>query len=296
VNYYQHHLGDYAKDTAHLSLLEHGIYGQLMRRYYSTEAPLPPDVAEVCRLIGARTDEERAAVGIVLKDFFELQGDGHRQKRMDEEIAAYHDKAERNRAVGKLGGRPKRNPEETQMVSENNPDLTLASSHKPVASNQEKQKQRISNPGDFDSAGTVGDAALEGLKALSLQEAKIDGGPETPAAILASVLKANGLRGNAFHPAIVEWARTGITVEKLKDAIAKARQRPGKERGVFGPEYLSPILYDESKPAAQYHAEKASNDAAKNLAKAQRQLDEQRERARAAAPMPEHLRPKPTSH
>jgi hypothetical protein len=61
----------------------------------------------------------------------------------------------------------------------------------------------------------------------------------------------NGLRGNAFHPCIVEWAREGITVEKLKAAIAKARQRPGKERGVFGPEYLDPILHDVTKPAAQ---------------------------------------------
>ena len=26
VNYYEHHLGDYAKDTGHLSMLEHGAY------------------------------------------------------------------------------------------------------------------------------------------------------------------------------------------------------------------------------------------------------------------------------
>jgi len=142
-----------------------------------------------------------------------------------------------------------------------------------------------------DSAGSRGAAALEALK---LSEARIPGGDETPAAILASVLKANGLRGNAFHPAVVEWARDRISVDRLKDAIAKARQRPGKEKGVFGPEYLTPILYDETKPAAQVHAEKASDASRKSIEKAQRIIAEQR--SRDVAPMPEHLRPKPLAH
>jgi uncharacterized protein YdaU (DUF1376 family) len=30
VNYYERHIGDYLKDTAHLSLLEHGIYTRLL--------------------------------------------------------------------------------------------------------------------------------------------------------------------------------------------------------------------------------------------------------------------------
>ena len=154
---------------------------------------------------------------------------------------------------------------------------------------KEAQPPVIHSP---DSVGSRGAAALEGLRALSLQEAKIPGGPDTPAAILASVLFANGCKGTANHPLVVEWAQLGFTVEKLKTAIAKARQRPGKDRGPIDPAYLDTILHDESKPAAQFHAEKASNDAAKNIAKAQRQITEQRERARAAAPMPEHLRPK----
>lgn len=144
-----------------------------------------------------------------------------------------------------------------------------------------------------DSAGSRGAAALQGLKALSLQEAKIDGGPETPAAHLASVLKANGCSGNAFHPLLVEWAREGVTVDRLKDVIARARQRPGKEKGDIGPAYLDKILHDETKPAAQVHAEKASDASRKSMEKAQRQLAEQR--AREVAPMPENLRPKTAS-
>jgi uncharacterized protein YdaU (DUF1376 family) len=33
VNYYERHLGDYAKDAGHLSMLEHGAYSLLLDRY-----------------------------------------------------------------------------------------------------------------------------------------------------------------------------------------------------------------------------------------------------------------------
>jgi hypothetical protein len=48
VNYYERHIGDYLKDTAHLSLLEHGIYTRLLDVYYTRECPIPK--AEVSRL------------------------------------------------------------------------------------------------------------------------------------------------------------------------------------------------------------------------------------------------------
>jgi uncharacterized protein YdaU (DUF1376 family) len=43
MNYYERHLGDYAKDTGHLSLLEHGVYTLLLDRYYATESGIPED-------------------------------------------------------------------------------------------------------------------------------------------------------------------------------------------------------------------------------------------------------------
>ncbi len=101
------------------------------------------------------------------------------------------------------------------------------------------------------------------------------------------MLFANGIKGNAFHPLVVEWAREGIDAERLKAAIAKARQRPGKESGSFGCEYLDPILHDETKPAAEVHAEKASKSAAKNAQKAQRHIAESREAEKHRAPPPE---------
>ncbi len=50
MNFFSLHIGDWAEATAHLSCLEDGIYGRLVRKYYATEAPLPSDVKAVQRL------------------------------------------------------------------------------------------------------------------------------------------------------------------------------------------------------------------------------------------------------
>ena len=87
INYYERHLGDYARDTAHLSLLEHGVYTLLLDRYYSTEAPIP--VGQAHRIARARSRDERAAVDAVLSEFFTQSPEGWRNARCDAEIARY---------------------------------------------------------------------------------------------------------------------------------------------------------------------------------------------------------------
>jgi hypothetical protein len=78
------------------------------------------------------------AVQTVLEEFFmfDMENNCWFHKRCDETIAAYQAKAERNREVGKLGGRPKSNPdanqEETQVVFKHNPNQEpLTNNHKP---------------------------------------------------------------------------------------------------------------------------------------------------------------------
>ncbi|WP_081613233.1 YdaU family protein [Xanthomonas sp. SHU 199] len=98
MNYYEHHIGDYAAATGHLSLVEDAIYSRLLRRYYLQEQALPVDVAQVARLCGARAPEEVAAVEVVLQEFFALGSDGWHNKRADEEIERYQSKQAKARA------------------------------------------------------------------------------------------------------------------------------------------------------------------------------------------------------
>jgi uncharacterized protein YdaU (DUF1376 family) len=95
MNYVEHHFGDYARDTAHLSLLEHGAYRLLLDLYYVREKALPAEVKDCCRLVRASSTIERKAVQTVLSEFFELTAEGWSHKRCDAEIARYRDKQEK---------------------------------------------------------------------------------------------------------------------------------------------------------------------------------------------------------
>jgi uncharacterized protein YdaU (DUF1376 family) len=99
VNFYKHHLGDYAAATVHLSWDEDCAYRRLMEQYYKREAPIPVDIKEACRLARAATPGQRRAVEAVLREFFSLEGDGWHQKRCDEEINAASTQAQTNRRI-----------------------------------------------------------------------------------------------------------------------------------------------------------------------------------------------------
>lgn len=95
MNYYERHIGDYLKDTAHLSLLEHGVYTRLLDVYYTREGSLPDD--QVARLVGARGKDELKALRAVLEEFFIDTPAGWTQARCDREIARYQDKQNKAR-------------------------------------------------------------------------------------------------------------------------------------------------------------------------------------------------------
>jgi len=144
LNYYKRHIGDYAAATRHLSLLEHGVYCLLLDVYYTGEKPLPVDTRAVQRLVGAKSEDEREAVEIILGEFFEKQTDGWHQGRCDEEIHRKQAVAETNQVLGRMGGRPKTITDsvitESESVSKQSetvpaPETERNPSHKPVTSN-----------------------------------------------------------------------------------------------------------------------------------------------------------------
>lgn len=93
--YYCRFTGDYARDTSHLSLIQHGAYTVLLDFYYSSGKSLPADVNALCRICRAFDDVEREAVSQVVAQFFELRADGYHNKRADSEIAYRAEQHER---------------------------------------------------------------------------------------------------------------------------------------------------------------------------------------------------------
>jgi len=139
MHYYKFNISDWHLATSHLTLEEEAVYFKLINFYYDSEQPIPKETQSVIRRL--RLVNQEKTILAILKEFFDLKKDGWHHERCDIEIAKYHEKAERNKTVGKLGGRPKKikdlehNPEITQMVSKENPQITLTTNHKPLTTN-----------------------------------------------------------------------------------------------------------------------------------------------------------------
>lgn len=144
MHYYQHNIGDYRKDTSHLSTLEHGIYRQLLDWYYLDEKPIPKETQVVMRRLRLGSESDKSSLENVLADFFILEDDGYHQARCDIEISQYQKNAEKNKANGKKGGRPKANKHKEEnpvgyfgLENENPNETESKGNQEPITNNQE---------------------------------------------------------------------------------------------------------------------------------------------------------------
>lgn len=138
MHYYQHNVGDYRKDTSHLSLLEHGIYRQLLDTYYLEETPLSNDLAKLMRSHSVRNADEKQALENVLSDFFSLTQEGYIHTRCDKGIAKYHSKSDSARASAKVRWSNKDIESDANALptqSEGNAIGMLTNNHKPLTIN-----------------------------------------------------------------------------------------------------------------------------------------------------------------
>ncbi len=150
MHYYKFNIADYRKDTGHLSTIEHGIYRQLIDWYYLDETPIPLETQVVSRRLRLASDVEILSLKNVLSDYFKESKSGYVHKRIEVDIADYHEQAEKNKNNGKLGGRPKK----TQSVISGLPDESQNNpNHKPITNNHKPIKERatgVACPPDVD--------------------------------------------------------------------------------------------------------------------------------------------------
>ena len=139
--HYQKNIGDYRSATMHLSLVEHGVYNQLLDWYYLDEQPLPLDNRTLFRRLSAKSETEQQAVLDVLSEMFSSTDKGWIHRRVEREIAQYKAKADQARSAGKLGGRPLKNG---TVISRNQdglkkePGAKPTANHKPVTNSESK--------------------------------------------------------------------------------------------------------------------------------------------------------------
>lgn len=213
MHYYQFNIGDYRKDTAHLSPIEHYIYRQLIDWQYLDEKPIPKETQSVLRRLSLGS-EYADSLANVLADFFIEGGKGWSQSRIDDEIAQYHENAKKNRVNGKKGGRPRKKtqsvsgglplgcqPEPNQNPSESqkNPNQEPRT-NKPITNNQEPVLKPLSVKADVSEV-------FEHWKLVMVK---------------SSQAKLNNKRKACIEARIKE----GYTVEQIKQAIDGCSRSP----------------------------------------------------------------------
>lgn len=238
MNYYERHLGDYAKDTAHLSMVEHGAYGLLLDRYYGTEAGIPADQAY--RITRARSKEEKTAVDCVLAEFFFLDRDSGvwRNKRADEEIAKYLEKkpkAEEKREGDKERQRKAR--ERRKAIFE---ELSSYGVHLPWNAKTEhahtelervKSQQRhepVTPPVTRDVTATSNQSPVTSPQTPFIKpiESEVNGKGGTPAGAVCARLKSDGILDvNPMHPRLLALLNAGMTPDEIASIGPEAKQK-----------------------------------------------------------------------
>lgn len=98
MNFFKLYIGDYQRDTAHLSVTEHGAYLLMLQHYYATERPLPTGKA-LHRMLRVQDRAERDAVDAVAAQFWRTTEAGLVNDRADAEINKARVQAEVNRTT-----------------------------------------------------------------------------------------------------------------------------------------------------------------------------------------------------
>lgn len=214
--YYKHYIGDYLRDTAHLTLLEHGIYLRLIHEYFLKENSLPLEKKIIFRLIRARTKTEKELTENILSEFFDETPEGFSHKRCNDEIAVYNSKKQsaKNNANARWNN--------ANASSENHANASVShtvrnASHKSLV-NSHIIKEVISSNN------------------VTLYQPKNMSAPE---------LKKAGVNVNSADKFYLNWVKESFGIQQIIDAINKARlyKKPDE---LIATKYIDKILRGQS--------------------------------------------------
>lgn len=187
--WYPRDMGLYARDTKHLTMLEHGAYNLLLDYYYSngpialdasnshiSNASLLLDHSRVHRICGAVTKEEQKAVDNIIIMFFVKEGDFYRHNKADEVIEKQI-KTHENRVRAGKSAKLKQcssNDPQTKIQTKNKKGIESPSSESCIESPLTPQlsprggdsKPSVSGRGDFSIERVLPDEARERAKAI----------------------------------------------------------------------------------------------------------------------------------
>lgn len=219
MNFYKHYIGDFQRDTGHLSLTERGAYLCLIHHYYATEKPLPNDIDALCRIAGAVTKIDRAAVKVAIA-FFEPVASGLMHARIEAELEKAGEISNTNRSIA-LAREEKRRAEKAARTEHEQSTLraqSVARTEHEQSTKPEPDTRHQVNPETIASGvdSTVGEPKEENQLA--------------PVARVCLGLKAMGYSDtNPHDPKLAALLDAGLSPEEI---LSAGQEGKGKAKGV----------------------------------------------------------------
>ena len=151
MHYYQHHIGDFIKDTSFLTNEEIGIYLKLIWLYYDSEKPLPNNLFELGMKTATR-DNQDVLEGL-LGMFFVLDEKNKcwNHTRCDKELEHYKQQLNTASKAGKASALKRamnKNPTSVeQALNERSTEIQPTNNQEPLTKNQDKKTlgKRLAN-------------------------------------------------------------------------------------------------------------------------------------------------------
>ena len=258
MNHYPHHIGDFNNATRHLTFVERALYRELLDLYYDTEKPLNSDTEKLARRVLANTPELRAALDVVLDEFFVRTPEGWVNARCEREVAKYLAQSEQASRAGKASAAKRKTSKgkgsaegaQAAGADQSQQDSTTverALNERTTNQNQNQNQNHLcsSNKRHAD------DAAVPATHGEWMQVFENEFGVEVDPSSVQQRQK--------FVPLAKAWIAAQVSVGQMRDAVAKARSE-AKEGIAYLPGYVDRVLASMSVAAAVVASAQAGED------------------------------------
>ena len=146
MHYYQHHIGDFIKDTANLDDHQIATYLRMIWAYYSSESPFEDDCDGIA--FAVRSDER--TVRLILKHYFSLVDGEWRHSRCDRELMTFRGKSEKaKKSANARWKNANALPPHSERTAN---ERVFDANQEPITNNQERAKKHRSSCAELDES------------------------------------------------------------------------------------------------------------------------------------------------
>lgn len=198
MNFFKLYIGDYQRDTAHLSLKEHGAFLLMLQGYYATQKALPVG-RTLHRMLRAQDKSERDAIDSVVAQFWMERDGGLVNERACAEIAKANVQATTNRAIAREREARRKSPRHEHESCTNR-----ATNDQPNHSHNHNQKE---------------------IQTRTLDDPAVVREPTAAGRVCGLMRRAGLADANPGHPALLALLEAGASDGELQQAAAAAVER-----------------------------------------------------------------------